>query len=566
MIKRSLPLTNCATICLSLAGMMTCSSNAFARGGQTQQAVGGPTFRLISETQYRDVIADVFGDDIKVSIRLPSVKRTNGLVALNAGSTIVTTGTFDQFDASARSVADQVVDKSHREALVSCAPANEHAVDNRCAAKFFTKVGKFLYRRPLSDDELAMLVNAAADAASQRKNFYSGLAASLAGMLVSPKFLFIDEIAEADPRNPGQFRLDSYSVASRLSLLLWNTYPDQELLTAAERDELHTKNGLAKQVSRMLASPRFDAGVRAFFADFLVFENFDTLSKDPVIYPAFSLRTAGAAREQALRVIVKHVVEENWDYRELFTTRETFVNDDLGSLYRIPIGRSGEWESYELPQNSPRAGLLTLISFLAVYGHPGRSSPTRRGKALREVFLCQHVPDPPPNVDFTGFEDPKNAFATARARLKAHTNNPVCAGCHKITDPIGLGLEDFDGAAQFRAEERGTPIDTSGVLDGLTFKDAVGLGRALHDHPQLPSCLVSRLYSYALGRQLTAADDAARSSWEKRFVADGFRVKDFLRELTSSNAYYAVGPPTPAESGPSALTSRNGPVVQLQEK
>src|SRR5690606_7737678 len=120
-------------------------------------------------------------------------------------------------------------------------------------------------------------------------------------------------------------------------------------------------------------------------------------------------------------------------------------------------------------ENDPRAGLVSQVGFLAMASHPGRSSPTLRGQAIREHLLCQSVPEPPGDVDFTLFEDPDSSLKTARERLVAHANVPACAGCHKITDPIGLALENFDGAGQFRTTENGAPIDTSGELDGISF-------------------------------------------------------------------------------------------------
>jgi hypothetical protein len=254
----------------------------------------------------------------------------------------------------------------------------------------------------------------------------------------------------------------------------------------------------------MIGSPLYKQGVRAFFADFLVLEAFDTLAKDPVIYPAFTLKAVDEAREQILSTVVDHLVDRDGDYRDLFTTRHTFLSSDLAVLYRIPvdIGSQGSVPYEFHAEGDPRAGILTQIGFLAQYAHPGRSSSTRRGRGIREVLLCQKVPDPPPNVDFSIIEDPKAHFHTARERLAAHQQNPVCAGCHARTDPIGLGLENFDGAGQYRARENGAVIDASGKLDGNTFSDGVGLGRAVRESPALKSCIVNRLYAYSVGRKV----------------------------------------------------------------
>jgi hypothetical protein len=336
-------------------------------------------------------------------------------------------------------------------------------------------------------------------------------------------------------------RLDPSSKALRLSLMFWNAPPDVELLTAAEKGELNTPKGLSRQVDRLLASPRLETGTRAFFTDMLAFEYFDDLAKDPSIYPNFTLKVAADSKEQMLRTIVDHLLVRKADYRDLFTTRHTFITGDLAMVYRVPVERPLSWSPYEFSADSPRGGgLLTELGYLGLYSHPGRSSPTKRGKALRELFLCQKVPDPPPNVDFSKVEDPKKIFKTARERLTVHRSDPACAGCHKITDPMGLALENFDGAGQWRDDENGAAIDSSGVLDGITFTNAQGLAQAVHDHPATTSCLASRLYSYGVGGEIRTEDRDLIKYFDGRFKARGYRYPDLLREIAQSESFFAV--------------------------
>jgi hypothetical protein len=182
------------------------------------------------------------------------------------------------------------------------------------------------------------------------------------------------------------------------------------------------------------------------------------------------------------------------------------------------------------------------MSFTALHSPPGRGSPTIRGKALREVILCQRVPPPPGNVEFKIVQDTNNPlYKTARDRLKAHATNPVCAGCHKIMDPIGLALENFDGAGAFRTTEQGVKIDTSGTLDGVAFSNAVELGKAIHDNPNTTSCLVNRLTSYAVGQQIK--QDAWLKELQQRFAADGYRLPALMREIALSDNFFAVAAP-----------------------
>jgi Protein of unknown function (DUF1592)/Protein of unknown function (DUF1588)/Protein of unknown function (DUF1585)/Protein of unknown function (DUF1595)/Protein of unknown function (DUF1587) len=516
--------------------------------------------RLLTGQQYNNVIADVFGSDIQPGTPLPPLRRTDGLLETGSASVGVTAGQVMQLQRSAASIATQVMDNgnldkeipAHRDSLVPCKPKSITAPDDACAARFIRSTGRLLFRRPLSRGKVDEFVGKAHHAAADLKDFYAGLSSVLEGMLVDPMVLMIVDTTEPDSAHPGKRRLDAFSMASRLSFFLWNSAPDDAVLKAAESGEIQTPAGRARVVDMMLTSPRLENGVRAFFDDMFAFDDFDTLSKDASVYPKVSGTTLKDAREQTLRTVYDHLITRDRDYRDLFTTRDTFISPSLAAVYSVPAVPG--WVAYEFPPDSPRVGILSQVSFLAVHSHPGRSSPTLRGKALREVLLCQKVPSPPPNVDFSIVEDPKANFHTARERLTAHRSNPVCAGCHRITDPIGLALENFDGGGQYRLTERGAPLDTSGTLDGKDFKDPAGLAQAVHDHPALPTCLVKRLYSYGSGGPLSEADNPEVAWLGKRFAASGYRVPDLLRTIALSTAFSEVATP-PAAPPPPARTA-----------
>jgi len=515
-------------------------------------ASGGPlAAHRLTQEQYKTIVADIFGADIKVGGRFEPDIRKSGLLAVGAGEVTVTPAGFEQYDAMARVIAAQVVDEKHRATLVGCQPQSAKAPDEACAGQFFSRVGRLLYRRPLTPDELHAQLGLASAVTKRLNDFYAGLAMGLAGMLDASPFLFRIEAAEADPDHPGMRRLNAYSMASRLSFFLWNTTPDDELLRAAESGALNSRKGLARQVDRMMASPRLDAGARAFFSDMMGFDAFAELAKDSVVYPKFSPAVLADAQEQTLRTITELLLVERADYRDLFTTRKTFLNRQLGAIYQVPVASREDWEAYEFPKDDPRAGLLTQISFLALHSHPGRSSPTLRGKALREVLLCQKVPDPPGNVNFNLVQDTKNAqFRTARERLTAHRTEPTCAGCHKLIDPMGLGLERFDSIGEYRATENGAAIDESGEFDGQKFADAAGLGAALHDNPAAPVCLVNRLYAYAAGRPPAPGEAEWMKYLGARFAADGYRLPDLMRRIATSDAFYRISPSETVASVP----------------
>ena len=502
------------------------------------------SLRLLSQSQYANTVAAIFGDHIVPNVRFAPVPRTGGLVAVGARAAVMTVGALEPLESAARAIAGQVVSEANRDLLMSCGPADAGRRDDACARQFLAPVGRLLFRRPLTAAELDGAVRLAGTTAEQASDFHEGLAAALSYLLVSPKFLYIQETAEPDPANPGQWRLDGPSKASRLSFFLWDAAPDSALLDAAERGRLHRPDGLRDELQRMLASPRVEQGVRAFFDDMLVAEGFDLLAKDPIIYPAFTSKVVMQAREQLLRTIVEHLLNRHGDYRDLYVTRQTFMTRDLAAVYRVPVyAGPNQWVPYQFSEDGRRAGLLTLVGFLARYAHPGRTSPTNRGRGLRETLLCQRVPDPPPNVSFELFENATAERRTARQRLDAHNTNPICAGCHSLTDPLGLIFERFDGAGQFRLTENGAPIDPSGEVNRVPVRDAIDLGHRLREDPALTSCLVSRAYSYATGREIQPADRPLLRHFEARFREDGHRFPELLHTIATSRAFDRVKAP-----------------------
>ena len=522
--------------------------------------------RLLTGEQYSNMIASVFGQDVADAVipPLPPLARTDGLLAGGASAVGVTSDQISQIQQAAAFISAKVVDEVHRDFLIPCKPASTDTADDTCAAEFLRETARLLYRRPVDETRIADLVDIAGNAANETGDFYEGLALGIESILISPDVLFIVDRAVPDPDDPTSLRLDDFSIAARLSFFLWNAPPDDALLLAAERGELRTEEGLRAAVDRLLASSRLEDGMRAFFDDMLTFDEFNSLAKDPSVYPSVTGATLADAREQTLRTIIDHVLVKERDYRDLFTTRDTFMSLNLGPVYGVPAENG--WHPHTFDDDSMRAGLLTHVSFLAAHSHSVRSSPTLRGRALREVFLCQKVPDPPPNVDFSALEDAGDV-PTARERLMVHNTNPSCAGCHLITDPMGLSLENFDGAGQFRATENGAVLDITGELDGVFYDDVAGLTEAMREHPKLASCLVNRLYAYGTGGPVTLRYDRDKlAALTDRFAADGHQVTALLRDIALSEPFTAVRPSEPVESNVvDATTESTTPLVRKQE-
>jgi hypothetical protein len=257
------------------------------------------------------------------------------------------------------------------------------------------------------------------------------------------------------------------------------------------------------------------------------------------------------------------------DYRDLFTTRQTFLTRSLATLYGVPLidttenGQPDRWIPYEFDANDPRVGILSQVSFVALHSPSGRSSPTDRGKNVREILLCQKVPPPPGNVDFSIVQATNNpVYKTARERLSAHATNAICAGCHKIMDPIGLALENFDSSGQYRTTENGAVIDASGQINGVKYNDLRELGQVLRNDPAIPACVAKRVYEYGTA-SLPPEQDPRWTQIKDQFQKSGYKFTELMRQVALSDLLYQV-PSNPNEK-PIVAAADTGTRTQRQE-
>jgi hypothetical protein len=450
----------------------------------------------------------------------------------------LTSSGFEQYFALAASIAAQALSDRQAAAIVPCKAANPAGADDACARQFVAKYGELLLRRPLTEPEVAVRVRTASAGASQAGDFNAGLRLALTSLLVAPEFLFRIETAEPDPAQPGQYRLDAYTKASRLSFLFWDTAPDAELLEAARTGAIHSESGVNQQLARLIASPRYEQGARAFFTDMLQLDGIENLVKDPSIYPKFNQSVADGAKEQTLRTTIDLLIRQKRDYRDLFTSNETFINRPLASVYKVPFSSSGDWAAYTFADSSERSGILTQVSFLSLFSHPGTSSPTKRGIKIYEIFRCEPTPNPPADVDFSKVKD--STQGTVRGRLLDHMSNSGCTVCHRRSDPPGLALEHFDGLGQLRTMENGSPIDVSADIRGTKIVGAQGLGNFLHNDPKVPACLVRDVYAYGVGRRIDDREEDYLADQAKIFASHGYRVPDLMVQIAASPEFFKV--------------------------
>lgn len=527
------------TLALTIAGAPAVASDS--------EAIA---YRRLTESQYRHAIADIFNPEIEINARFEPELREAGLQAIGNARLSITTSGLEQYLSLARSISRQIIDSENAQTLIGCELSSEDVrkskpalkANAKCAQSFIETRGSQLVRRPLTADEVDASMEAYTNGVDGTGIPVKGLNLALIGMLMSPEFLFRVERAEPDPQDSEKYRLDAYTKAARVSYLLWDAAPDAELLKAAKNGTIHKASVLDKQVNRLLASPRLEDGIRAFFTDMFQFEMFESLTKDGATYPKFSQAVADSAREETLKFMVNQLLTKEGDYRDIFTSRETFVNRSLAAVYDVPFLSKAEWTKHEFSEQSERSGVLTQATFLSLFSHPAASSPTKRGVKIYDIFQCIALPDPPPDVDFSTVQAVENG--TVRTRLIEHKTNPGCYSCHNISDPPGLALEHFDSLGQHRVLENGDLIDVSAEINGKAFDGSVGLGEFMHDNPLATQCLVRKVHNYGIGRGDTSKDREILKRQNTFFADNGYKLPALLRSVLTDPDFFQTEKPT----------------------
>ena len=502
----------------------------------------------LTQAQYSNSIHDILGDDIVVPSRLEPDIRAGDFIALGAGKTTISSRGAELYEQAAYDIAEQTLEK-HSDAFVPCEPGSlsDAAKTEECAGEFVDLLGPRIWRRPLSSTERERLIAISTSSANTLGDFEQGLVFALAAMLQSPNFLFRAEVgleeSGTEPR-----ALDDWEMASKLSYVLWNTTPDRALLDAASRGELTDDEGLTAQIDRMLEDERARHGLRAFFSDLYQLERLDGLTKAPELFEHISEEVGPSAREETLRTIEHLVFDMRGDWRDIMTTRETFINRKMASIYNVRAPAREGFAMATHPPDTPRQGLLGMTSILALYAHPVSTSPTLRGMFVRTKLLCQPIPAPPAGVD-TSIPEPSGTAPTLRARIAEHLEEPTCAGCHNQMDPIGLGLEHFDGLGRFRSRDNGVEIDASGTLDGVEFEDLSSLAVAIREHDRFGVCLTRKYYQYATGQELPEGPEPELVvAISDHFAASDFDVLEMMRAVLSSRGFRTVAAPATQHS------------------
>jgi hypothetical protein len=508
----------------------------------TDPALGGDPFepppavlRRLTIPQYVNSVRELLGD-VELNVELEADTAISGFVAIGAARTTISPTAMEKYELAAYELAAQALTPERREDFVGCTP--DDVIDTACTRDFVTRFGRKAFRRPLTTEEVDRYVEVAEGAAETLGDFHQGLEFAVAGLLLSPNFLFRVELGAQDPVNQALVRYDGFELASRMSYLLVNSTPGDALLDAAEGGALDTEAGLAAQLDTLLADPRVRDAMRSFHAERLGLEAF-ALDKDQDVFPEANDALADAMRQDVLRTLDDLVFEQDGDFRTAFSTRVSYVDAALAELYGVDGPDSG-FARVELPADGLRVGLLGKAAILARGAHVQETSPTLRGKLVRERVLCQSIPAPPNNV-LTVLPEPDPDAPTMRDRLEQHRTDPACSSCHSLTDPIGLSFENFDALGRYREDDDGHALDVTGDVDGVAFEGPAELATLLAQNDKVTECVVRQLYRYAVAHIETTGEKPVIAALSQSFAGDQYRLQALLRAVVLSQGFRYAG-------------------------
>jgi hypothetical protein len=494
-----------------------------------------PVRRLTAEELNR-TLADLF-----VGIALPVVEITEDAgkdFAQEVQRQVVSDLYVEQLRAGINAVVDVIVDE--QAAFLVRAP-NDAADERAVVDETFAVLLPRAFRRAVDADERAVFVDFFAARSAAGDPFDVALALSLQAILQSPAFIYrlelSGDVSTAD--EDGRIAVSSVEMASRLSYFLWGSMPDDALLQAGIEGRLATEEGIAAEVDRLLADPRFVEAMTSFHRQWLDFDRITTTNKSAERFPQYNEFLRQAMRREADQFIAL-LVEEDPTLRGLLTSRRTRLLPGLGPVYGVNVPFDDA--TVELPED--RSGFLTQAHFLASHGHAVEGSPVLRGVFILERLVCEPPPAPDGSIDTTPPSadlDEEAAPRTNRQRYARHSTDSLCASCHAAIDGIGFGLEGYDSIGQYRTTDNGLPVDESGNLDGTRvggdFTGARELGEKLADSAVVQECVARHWFRFANGRREQAGDDNDIATATSTFTADDTAIPSLLRALAQSKAF-----------------------------
>jgi hypothetical protein len=491
----------------------------------------------LTNVEYSQTVADLLGEppDASIRYRFPEDARQHGFDN-NVDLLHISTAHCSAYEAAADAIATATFASPARRALVLSCDLTTGAA---CLTSYIQSLGRKMYRRPLTADEVNGFSTLAAGN-TVATDPASGAQAVLDAMLQSPNFLFRVAIGVANPAQPAIVGLNAFELATRLSFLLWGTAPDGALLDKAQGGALDNPAGVAAVVGQMVADPRSQRGAKRFYGQWLPLTFISGPTADADRVPLGDATLAADMVEETSR-FVDTVLWGGGTVLDLLTAKYTFVNARLATIYGVMAQTStaNPWVRVDFPATSQRAGLLTQGTILAAGSHGTKPSNTRRGEIVREQLLCNDIPSPPPGV--SAIVPPAQAGETEQQTFARHTTDPSCASCHTLMDPIGWGLAGFDETGAARAmDANGQPISVAGQIVGMTppdFNGPVDLAQKLAQSDQFRGCFARQLFRYAYGRVETNMDAPGIAQLQGRFEGANWVFGKGLTALALSDGF-----------------------------
>jgi mono/diheme cytochrome c family protein len=443
-------------------------------------------------------------------------------------------------------------DTPSRRKVFTCRPA-AGGDSVPCARRILGTLARRAYRRPVTEKEMETLLTYFQRGQNEGKRFDAGIQQAVAFVLVNPQFLFR---SETDPANtaPGTaYRVSDLELASRLSFFLWSSIPDEQLLALATQGKLKDPAVLDQQVRRMLADSRSDALVSNFLGQWLYLRNLKGASPDSQVFPDFDDNLREALQRET-EMFFTSVMREDRPVNEMVTADYTFVNERLARHYGIPNVYGNQFRRVPITDEA-RRGILGHGSILTVSSYANRTSPVLRGKWVLTNILGTPPPPPPPNVP------PLKEIArgTMRERMEQHRANPACSGCHRVMDPLGFSLENFDATGHWRTVDGGGVIDASGnMADGTKIDGPASLRKALATRPEMfARTITTMLLTYGLGRGLEYYDTPVVRQIVRDSAKKDYRFSEIVAGIVKSAPFQMRVKRTPETETPSV--ARNAP-------
>lgn len=496
--------------------------------------------RRLTRFEYNNTVRDLLGDNTNPADVLPPEEEVAGFDN-QAGALTTSDLLVEQYVNVAEGISARAI--GNLDALMNgCDPASQG--NDTCAVSFIENWGQRAYRRPLQQDEIDRLKGvfdwAVAD--PDFGTFEDGIQIVIEVVLQSPSFLYRPEYGSETPIEGDVVPFTSWEMATKLSYMLWNSMPDDELFDAAASDALGTKEQVSTQATRMLADDRAKDTIRNFHQQWLLLKQLGSVTKDTSIYPAYnaSLRPLW---EQEIQMFIEQVIMEgDGTLESLFTADYSFMNEELAGFYGADVVEPVTGTEFRRVQLDPtrRAGFLTSAALMATHANLNQSSPVFRGKFVREQLMCNTLPLPPNDLVIEPPElDPNK---TTKEQFEEIGADPNCSSCHALMNPIGFIFEHYDGVGQWRDQQNGKDIDAVGEviqtedIDG-NYDGAIELAKALSESTQVQECVSSQWFRFAYNRSVTPEDSCSLEQVNERFMASNFNIRELLVALTQTNAF-----------------------------